>query len=160
MQERSVTHQPEKTTPQKELADDQIRHKIMFYALMDAAMSHFERFADEEIEVYASTLKRGVDAALGRKEVKERKKLMVKWISDKKKQTDNFRQRNKVYLERMVDDLQQSEKAIYDNFANLFNQAAPRLYGCEKKAELLTFLDMFNNGSFDDAIKELEKKSE
>ena len=152
--------QPERTTIQKGLTDDQIQHKIMFYALLDAAMSHFERFADEEIEVYASTLKRGVDASVDRKELKKRKKLMIKWIGDKKKQTDGFRRRNQVYIKRMIDDLQQGERAIHDNFAMLFKQIAPRLYGCTQKAELLTLIDLFNKGALDEVIKQFEKKSE
>jgi hypothetical protein len=156
MEETSTQNPTEGTT--RSQANE---YRMIFYALLEAAMRYREGYFREDVDLYTETLMEKFKDDLNNAKSSAEKARIEKLIKGK---TLALRQKlektNTVLYEAIAEleeTLSEKGKVFFDNYSTAYGLIAEELAKAKSTMQILTVCQLYNSGAMDETFEELKK---
>lgn len=141
------------------------RMRVVSMALLDAAMRYREGHYREDTKVlegfWREAMISEVKAKLSVHELPSTRKKQIEKIIEKKvkthiKEQEAFGKKVYGYIDSITANMSKDAQVGFDNYATAFGILADNLEKAKNTTQLLTMVQMYNNGSFDEMFDKID----
>ncbi len=139
--------------------------KMIFLVLLEAAMRAREMYFRDEIKDFTEIQKTAFEAYCEKNKIgfSKKQKMLTRMNADNSAYENEYIKFNRmVYAEinKSVKEENQKTGTPFDNYSASWHKAAEEFVRAKNTTDLLTLMQSYNNGLFDEAIEALKKEPE
>ncbi len=136
-------------------------YRMVFYALLEAAMRYRESYFRDDFDTYYEGLKKANQKPLENAKSHSEERKIISFIKGKQL---NFEQKQKklndtlyAAIKELEDSLSPAGKTAFDNYSTAYGLMADELAKAKNTTEILTVCKLYNSGAMDSTFDELKK---
>lgn len=139
--------------------------KMIFLVLLEAAMRAREMYFRDEIKDFTEIQRAAFEAYCDKNKIgfSKKQKMLTKINADNSSFENEYHKFNRmVYAEinKSVKEENQKTGSPFDNYSASWHKAAEEFVKAKNTTDMLTLMQSYNNGLFDEAIEAMKKEPE